>query len=151
MNLRWKKSLFSSGKFAKNWNFKENHKKGFFLFKIKIFLDQKLWKNPKNSKNQAKIDNVMNFSSSLRWIFIAKIFFTAMNSLLVSHCRYKYNYVPIFYTEILIRRIDFMNEYFKNQLFKSKVQCKTWCLQRKTKEKFFVQCLENKFWMHIIF
>ena len=81
-----KKRLFSSGKFAKNWNFKENHKKRFFLFKIKIFLDLKLWKNPKNSKNQAKIDNAMNFSSSLRWIFIAKIFFTAMNSLLVSQC-----------------------------------------------------------------
>ena len=81
-----KKKTLSSGQFAKNWNFKENHKKGFFLFKIKIFLDQKLWKNPKNSKNQAKIDNAMNFSSSLRWIFIAKIFFTAMNSLLVSQC-----------------------------------------------------------------
>ena len=87
MNLRWKKKDFFQ---VENWLkieiLKKITKKGFFFLKSRFFLDQKLWKNPKNSKNQAKIDNAMNFSSSLRWIFIAKIFFTAMNSLLVSQC-----------------------------------------------------------------
>ena len=32
MNLRWIKKSFLSGKFAKNWNFKENHKKNFISF-----------------------------------------------------------------------------------------------------------------------
>ena len=32
MNLRWIKKSFLSGKFAKNWNFKENHRKNFISF-----------------------------------------------------------------------------------------------------------------------
>ena len=45
----------------------------FFIFHFKL----------KNRKNQASIDNAMNFSFSLWLIFIAKSFFTSMNSLLV--------------------------------------------------------------------
>ena len=40
--------------------------------------------------------NAVNFLISLRWIFTAKIFFTAMNSLLVSQCNLEWSWLTFF-------------------------------------------------------
>ena len=47
-------------------SFEENPKNEHFFFNKSRFFDQKLSKNPKNSKKQAKIENAMNFPFSLR-------------------------------------------------------------------------------------
>ena len=94
-SLRWMRWICDEKKMVNNLNFsnfllKKIKKTNIFLQKSRLFWP-KIEKNPKNSKNKANIDNAMNVSFSLRWIFIARIFFTAMNSLLVSRCSVGYN------------------------------------------------------------
>ena len=91
-SLPWIRWICDEKKMVNNLNFsnfllKKIKKTNIFLQKSRLFWP-KIEKNPKNSKNKANIDNAMNVSFSLRWIFIARIFFTAMNSLLVSRCTY---------------------------------------------------------------
>ena len=75
-----KSSPYNSKKTFKNAK-KTTEIKGFakvFLLKKPLFL---------------VLINAVNFLISLRWIFTAKIFFTAMNSLLVSQCRPEFFFI----------------------------------------------------------
>ena len=94
----FKKSLFK--KFISKKSLFKNQVINCLITKSSPYNSKKTFKNAKKTteiKGFAKVFllkkplflvliNAVNFLISLRWIFTAKIFFTAMNSLLVSQC-----------------------------------------------------------------
>ena len=103
----FKKSLFK--KFISKKSLFKNQVINCLITKSSPYNSKKTFKNAKKTteiKGFAKVFllkkplflvliNAVNFLISLRWIFTAKIFFTAMNSLLVSQCILKQRPEPV--------------------------------------------------------
>ena len=127
MNMRWKrvvlKANFSSKKpkflwkvvisrISEPWNQKMPFPSLFITFLYINFVkkfDFHLKFSSKRTKILWKIVkslNAMNFPFSLRWIFIARIFFIAMNSLLA----YMYNWEVTLYIYTILAYGGFMHE-----------------------------------------
>ena len=112
--LIWKSFIFKKSLFKKFISKKSLFKDrviNCLITKSSLNNSKKTFKNTKKStesKGFAKVFllkkiffilhiNAVNFPISLQWIFTAKIFFTAMNSLLVSQCNTYHLYIYLLY------------------------------------------------------